>query len=319
MVKKSKKTVKPVTEDVSVNDKPRRLKVPQYQRGKFQKRLKHPGPKLESSWKILRRSLGDLRRNQALFGGILAIYTFVSLILVKGFGQSAKLSEYKSVLQSSNSGTLKTGSDLLGSLFTTAGSSTAGSSTYQTILFIVMSLVIIWALRQGHGKKLKQAPIKAAFYKSMNPLIPFVLVLLVLCVELIPLLIGTTLYTLIINGGIAVSALERLVSLAMLFIFATWSVYMMAGTLFALYIVTLPDATPMQALRSAKELVRLRRWTIIRKVIFLPVVLVVVLSLIMLPVVLLLTGVAEWIFFVLSLAAVIIGHSYYYNLYRELM
>ena len=57
--------------------------------------------------------------------------------------------------------------------------------------------------------------------------------------------------------------------------------------MFALYIVTLPDMTPMKALRSARELVRYRRWTVLRKVLFLPLMLLVVAAIIMVPIIIL--------------------------------
>jgi hypothetical protein len=94
---------------------------------------------------------------------------------------------------------------------------------------------------------------------------------------------------------------------------------MVSSSVFALYIVTLPDVTPMQALRSARELVRHRRWSIARKVLFLPVSLLVIAAAIMIPVILLLTPASEWAFFVLSMFSLAVIHSYMYGLYRELL
>jgi hypothetical protein len=94
---------------------------------------------------------------------------------------------------------------------------------------------------------------------------------------------------------------------------------MVSSSIFALYIVTLPDVTPMQALRSARELVRYRRWSIARKVLFLPVSLLVIAAVIMVPVILLVTPASEWVFFILSMLSIAVIHSYMYSLYRELL
>jgi hypothetical protein len=77
--------------------------------------------------------------------------------------------------------------------------------------------------------------------------------------------------------------------------------------------------TPMKALRSARELVRYRRWTVLRKVLWLPFVLLLAAALIMVPIIIWLTALAQWIFFLLTMFAVAAVHAYLYGLYRELL
>jgi uncharacterized membrane protein YoaK (UPF0700 family) len=94
---------------------------------------------------------------------------------------------------------------------------------------------------------------------------------------------------------------------------------MISSSLFALYIVTLPDMTPFKALRSARELVRHRRWTVLRKILFLPIILLVVAAIIMLPIIIWLTSLAQWVFFLLTMFALVAANAYMYTLYRELL
>jgi hypothetical protein len=94
---------------------------------------------------------------------------------------------------------------------------------------------------------------------------------------------------------------------------------MISSSLFALYIVTLPDMTPMKALRSARELVRHRRWTVLRKILCLPLILLVAGAVIMLPIIIVLTPLAQWVFFLLTMLALVAAHAYMYTLYRELL
>ena len=89
----------------------------------------------------------------------------------------------------------------------------------------------------------------------MYPLIPFILVLLVCCLQLLPLIIGSSLYSLVVSNGIAVQPIEKFVWALLFASLALLSLYMITSSLFALYISTLPDMTPMKALRSARELV----------------------------------------------------------------
>ena len=94
---------------------------------------------------------------------------------------------------------------------------------------------------------------------------------------------------------------------------------MISSSIFALYIVTLPDMTPLKALRSARQLVRHRRWTVLRKILFLPILLIVVAAIVMLPIIIWTPPLAQWIFFVLTMFAIAAVHAYAYALYRELL
>jgi hypothetical protein len=77
--------------------------------------------------------------------------------------------------------------------------------------------------------------------------------------------------------------------------------------------------TPMKAIRSARALVKSRRWLVIRKILFLPLALFIVTGLIMMPFLLGLTVIAGWVFFVLSVIVIAVMNSYMYALYRELI
>jgi hypothetical protein len=194
-------------------------------------------------------------------------------------------------------------------------SQTAGA--YQLFLALITSLAVIWSLRQllaNHPLRLRDA-----YYRGMYPLIPFILVLLIVSLQLLPLLIGSSLYSLVITNGIAVNALEKGLWLVFFLALALWTLYMISASLFALYIVTLPEMTPLKALRSARELVHGRRWTVLRKILYLPLLLLVVAAIIMVPIIIWLTALAQWVFFLLTMFSLIAIHTYMYNLYRELL
>ncbi|HSX47267.1 MAG TPA: hypothetical protein VLF63_00690, partial [Patescibacteria group bacterium] len=79
------------------------------------------------------------------------------------------------------------------------------------------------------------------------------------------------------------------------------------------------NMTPIKALRSAKQLVKGRRWVVLRKILYLPIAIVIAGSIVMLPFILLLTFISPWIYFLLTSFSLIVIHSYLYNLYRELL
>jgi hypothetical protein len=303
---------------------PRRLKPAQYKRLRYSKRIKHPGPKLSGSFRLFAHALVVLKKNWKLFGGIVLVYGVLSMLFVRGFSSGLHLGEVKGTFDGlfnhGTMGDLSSSAALFGVLLGSAG---AGGSevggVYQTVLMLVVSLALIWALRQVNSTTAKKPSIKQAFYKSMHPLIPFLLVLIVVAIKLLPLLIGATVYGAVVNNGLAVDFAQKAIWGLGFFALAVWSIYMATSSLLALYIVTLPDMTPMKALRSARELLRYRRWTVMRKVVFLPITILVLAAIIMIPLIMFLTPAAEWIFFGLSMLGLAIVHSYMYSLYRELL
>jgi hypothetical protein len=283
-------------------------------------RIKHP-VKLPGVYKLARTAWQTIWQNRKLFAGLTLIYGLLNLVLVQGIAGNTDLSNLKHNLDqafSGHFGSIGAGLSVFAVLVGSAGNSsdqTAGA--YQLFLALIGSLAIIWALRQVlAGSKLR---VREAYYKGMYPLIPFILVLLVVGLQLVPLLIGSSLYSLVINNGIAVYAAEKFAWGLLYFLLALLTFYMLSSSLFALYIVTLPDMTPMKALRSARELVRHRRWTVLRKVLALPVILLAVAAVIMVPIIVWLTPLAQWIFFILTMSALLAVHAYMYTLYRELL
>ena len=77
--------------------------------------------------------------------------------------------------------------------------------------------------------------------------------------------------------------------------------------------------TPIKALRSAREVVRYRRWTIIRKVITLPIIILLVFAIVIIPLIIFVTPLSQWVFFIMSMVTLLVIHAYMYELYRELL
>lgn len=309
------------TTSSSVVKRPRRFRISTYKSFRLEKRKETPRPRIASGWKMLGKALLILKSHWKLFAGILGIYAVLNLILVGGVAGSSDITNLKNSLNdvfTGHWGKLSTGLTLFTVLVGSAGSaSSAVAGAYQTILLLLMSLVIIWVLRQlyaGHAVRVRDG-----FYAGVYPLVPFVLIILVIGLQLLPLTLGATVYSSLIGGGIAITFIEKALTLAVFVGLVVLSFYMICSSIFALYIVTLPDMTPMKALRSARELVRNRRWIIARKILFLPFALIIIAAVIMIPISLFLTPIATVVFFVLTILSVAVVHSYMYALYRELL
>ncbi len=275
---------------------------------------------MSRSWSLLRSSWAVLWKRRWLFLGIVAIYAACNVVLVQS-AAVANLGEVKQLLQGSNpdgASRLTSGVALFTVLLSATGSGrTEAGAAYQSMLLLITSLAIIWALREvmaGHAVRLRDA-----FYRGMYPLIPVLLVVLIIVVQLVPLAIGASIFNLAVTNGIATNGWQILLWGLLPIAGTIASVYFLTSSLFAVYIAALPDMTPLKAMRSARRLVQGRRWTILRKLLFMPFVLTVLAVLIMLPVIMFITPAAPWLFFTVSLLGLLIFHAYMYALYRELL
>jgi hypothetical protein len=191
-------------------------------------------------------------------------------------------------------------------------------AVYQVILLLMVSLAMIWALRQvmaGH----ERIRIRDSFYKGMYPIVTFLLVLMVIILELLPFILSGYIYGLVVSSGVAVHTIEKLLWGLIMVVGLSVTVYLVTASIFGLYIVTLPDMTPIKALRSARDIVKGRRWAVLRRLICLPLAMFIVAAAIMIPVIILVVGLTPWVFFFLSIIAVALVHGYIYTLYRELI
>lgn len=277
---------------------------------------------IAGSFRLFARSIKHLWLNKRIFLWLLLVYGVLYMLFVKGLATNFQLGETRTQLEEaagSELGALEMGAILFGTLVGVSGSVPSDSAAvYQTVLFVVLSLAVIWTLRQTYQspKKLK---VSTVFYSSMSPLVPYVLTWLVVLLQLIPALTGIFLYSIVVANGIAVGWVEQVLWLVLLFAFIGVSIFMISSSLFATYIAALPDMRPMVALKKAKSLVKFRRFLIIRKLVFLPFILIVLLGLVFFPLVLYAAVVAEVLFLIVSLLLLFILHTYVYMLYREML
>jgi len=301
--------------------KGRSIKAPKRRFWKRQDKRFRARRKLPNVFRLSAQATRLVFRHWKLIGGIVLLYGVLNLILVRGINGGLDVGSLKSqadTLFHGLSGKINAGFQIFGLLVSHSNNvANNQTSAYQTILLVIISLALIWAYRQVLAGQVIR--IRDAFYNGMQQLIPVILVLLVVFLQLIPMLLGLWLYAALTSYNIATTGLEQLgtgiVSLALVSV----SIYLVCSSIFALYIATLPGMTPMQALGTAQELVRYRRWPLIRKLLYLPLALLIVGAVIMLPLILTIPVLAQWVFFFLNMFVVAIIHAYMYTLYRELI
>ncbi len=313
-------SAKKVSKKTPVASRTRRMKDPAYRSFRLHRKIRPTG-KVSSSRLLTRKSLMLLRKNWKMGLGLMTIYAVTTLILVRGFGSAVDTVELKDavreVFPGNWSGIVSAGVIFSSLLSSTNGQSAAGGVNYGQLVTIINSLACLWALRQISAKNTFR--LRDAYYKGVYPLVPFLLVLIVIAIQLLPLSVGVWLYGTVISNFIAVTVLEKVLWFLIFSLLGLLSFYMVSSSIFALLIVSLPDMTPMKALRSARQLVLHRRWIVMRKILFLPILVLMLVSIVLLPFLIWLPAVTEWLYFALSCFSLVFSITYIYQLYRDLL
>jgi hypothetical protein len=260
------------------------------------------------SFRLTWQSLNFIKNFWKPLGAIVLVYALLNLFMASGLVNNAS-----SVVADFNSNKL---ADALNSFSSILAGGQNQAATMQAVLFVIESLAIIWALR--HLFSNEKISVKEAYYHSTTPLIPFVIVLFIIFLQLLPVTISTVAFTVVLSSIVGNSWVEAIFT----FLFvasAFWSIYMLCSSVFALYIVTLPNMQPRAALRSAKNLVHLRRWHVVRRLLFLPLLIILIMAIILVPLILYAKFLVTPSFFILSMLSILFAHTYLYSLYKGLL
>ncbi len=276
--------------------------------------------KVSNVLKLSSKSIMTIYNNWKVFTLISALYFFLTLLFVRGFSSTVNVLQVKNNYLGSGHGKSVIGSDLsvFGNVISSSFTGASGNGNlFQTLLVIFFSLVFIWMFREILNGK--NVTFRGSLYNSQYPLTQFLVIIFFLTLELLPLTLGLFLYATVYGAGIAVNLAEQIGWFVIVFLFVATSFYFLVFSVFAIYIATLPGVRPIQALRSAWRLVKGRRLSVLRKILFLPIGLFIAISLISLIFIALIPQIADFVFFALSVISLSVFHSYLYNLYRELI
>lgn len=323
MAKKPARKSKSIVKQPKVLDSTTKLrKKPQYKSFRLHKRIKHPAPKIPNWWQLTKKSLALMSANKKPLIWFFVVYGLLTLLLVRGFTSSVDVAGIKDSLQEdyglSDSDAAVSG---LAAFSVLLNSGTQASSEiaqlYQIILLLLASLALIWLFRQQQAGN--RVGLKMAIYRGMYPLVPFVFVLFVIAIQLLPAFIGSFLFSTVLSNGLAVNGFEQLLWLLLFVATLLLSLYMLSSSVVAAYVVTLPEMTPMTALKQARGLVRFRRVSVMRKILAIILVFLLVNVIVVLPLIFFAPLAAEWLFFAITILAVPFVHGYLFSLYRELL
>ncbi|MGV9001623.1 MAG: hypothetical protein ACOH18_01565 [Candidatus Saccharimonadaceae bacterium] len=207
---------------------------------------------------------------------------------------------------------------------------TETQQVFTILLFLLVWLSTVWLLRNllaGHKVKLRDG-----LYNSGAPFFAMIVLALIIAIQLIPIGFAALGYSaaestgLISGGGIA--AMMFWVAVALL---AILSLYWITSSLFAMVIVTLPGMYPMQAIRTAGDIILGRRIKILLRWLWMAFVVLIAWAIILIPVILLDMGIKslwpaiQWLpivpfaMLIMAAATTVWAGAYVYLLYRKVV
>ncbi len=296
-------------------------KKPEYKSFRLHLPVKRPDLQIPSWFEITKKALKLIRANAKPIAWFFLIYGLLYLVFVRGVVSPVNIDSVRDEIDAATgtaaSSIVKnvTAMSVLFQSAVSSGGEVAG--LYQMLFLISSALALIWLFRQQQaGNKVSM---KEAYYRGMYPLVPFVLVVLVIALQTLPATIGNFLFTTVNSTGIAVTAFEQLIWLLFFLSTLLLSLYMISASVIALFIVTLPEMTPMSALKKARELVTFRRANVLFKVIILLILVGLFYVGVVLPAIFISAILAQVVFFFLTVFIVPFVIAYLFVLYRELL
>ena len=278
-----------------------------------------------------------LLQHKKLFIWLSIVYAVVTSVLI-GIGSQDTYSTLSSTLQKTGSEIFQGNIGQIGQaalLFFSIGSSglnqapTESQQIYIVLLGLLIWLSTVWLLRNvlaGH-----KVTMRDGLYNAGSPIVATFIVSLVLVIQLIPIGLAVIGYSAATASGLLESGVAAMLFWVAAGLLSVMSLYWITSTFFALVIVTLPGMYPLKALKTAGDMMVGRRLRILLRILWMFLVVTVGAAVVLIPVILIVTGLTNvWSFvgmipivpivlMVYGVVSFIWSASYVYLLYRKVI
>lgn len=297
-------------------------KKPYYKNFKLTKRIKPTDNKqVPTVLQLFTSTSRHIWRYRRIFGAIIAIYFLLNLIFVSSLNSGLDVAGLKQQLQDSGEiGGIEVGATLLGVVIGPEGSNLSEvASLYQLMFLVIFTLAYIWLFRQTYLPKVQKIKIKQPFYEGMTPLIKFIFTLLLISLQLMPMIVGISLFSVVQVNGLAATAIESVLWATLTVLLSILSLYWVSASLLALIIVTLPEMTPLRAYKNAKKIALYRRWRVLGSLILLSLLLIIIFGATVFATIMIFAAAAQVVVLLISSLLLPLAIGCGYKLYRSLI
>ena len=249
--------------------------------------------------------------------------------MIYGFGQHLDLAEKRSellvVFGKQPVDQIRIALDQLGQLFNHLADLGQDFNFYAGVVFLVLSLCLFFLFRQIDQvwpKKLKGqlwSRVSQVIYFGPSQIVPFFATCLFLSGQAVPALIANSISGRLQASGALTDNSSQFIVLALAGLFNLFSLYLLTGTVLSLAIVSRAGASPSDAWLLAWRVSRQRRQLVFGYLFAFLVLVFLATTLLFLPILIFLSSVAEYLFYIWLVCLFFFGHGYFYNFYRLLI
>lgn len=295
--------------------------------------------KLPGYWSFTNHVRSILWKNKKLFGGLVAVYV-IAMVIISGYGAQQTYSELTQLLRESSGDLFEGNLGTIGKagllLTSTIQENLAPNSSEQQAQSILAGLAVffgwlttIWLLRNvlaGHNPRLRDG-----LYNSGSPVLATILVGFIITLQLLPLAIAIIIVSAAMVSQLFLVPLSGMLVAVGALLLALLSIYWISSSFIALVVVTLPGMYPMQAIRTAGDLVVGRRLRMLYRLLWLILLVVITWIVIVIPIIIFdewlkqVVPAIEWLpivpLSIMTMAAItlVFVSSYIYLLYRKIV
>lgn len=298
----------------------------------YERQLEIPG-----YWSLTNQVRKTLWSQKKIFFWLTVFYAVLTAVLV-GVGSQDAYDILNTTLRDTGSnifqgdwGEIGVAGLLFASVATSGltGAVTEAQQIYTAILLLLVWLTTVWLLRQAMAHR--NVRLRDGLYNAGSPIVPTFLIALVLLLQLVPLGVAMIGYSAATSSGLLNGGVEAMLFWVAAALLAILSLYWIVSTFFALVIVTLPGTYPMRALRTAGAIVAGRRVKLLLRILWMILGIVVAWAFVLIPVILLDSGLKSWIpaiaaapivpivLLILGTVTTIWSAAYIYILYRKVV
>ena len=247
-------------------------------------------------------------------------YLIFNLLFVRGLASAVNISsanqEFKKVFAGQSNQTLKTTFSSLNLLLNQ--SSSGSSQVFNFFLVVFLISIILWSLKNFANQK--QISVRQAMYQGIDRLIPIFIVIFFIFLDFIPAIVTVYIYSQISHYHIDQTIVEKIlwfiVFLGGIFI----TLYLLVAHLISLVvIINQPDLMPRQAIKQANKIVKNRRFIVVLDLLIFLILILIAALLIMLGVIIGLSVIAPWVYYLLTILILPIVIVFIDVLYRNLI
>jgi hypothetical protein len=293
--------------------------------------------RLPSYWSFTNSVRKMLWQQKTLFFWMVIIYGTLTVLLV-GLAAQDTYTQLSDILRSTSSEVFKGNWGTIGQAGLLLATGITGSMSthltevqqmYAVIIGVFTWLTTVWLLRAVLANR--KPKLRDGLYNAGAPVLPTFLVALVLVIQLLPIVLAVIGFTALVPYGILDGGVESMLFWTVALLLTSLSLYWITSTFIALVVVTLPGMYPLQAIRTAGDLVIGRRVRILLRMLWLLLIVVMLWVLVMVPIILfdtwlkgMLTTI-QWLpivpvaLLIMGTLTVVWSASYIYLLYRRIV